>query len=368
MQIKKVAILSLISILFANLAANSQTRKFSNEFMNIGVGGRALAMGKAQVAATDDVTSGYWNPAGLTRIDADIQIGLQHSEYFAGVANYDYGGLAFKIDERSHVGVSMVRFGVDNIPNTLELVDESGGVDYGRVSGFSAADYGVLLSYARELDEDGRWRLGGNAKIIHRNVGEFASAWGFGLDVGMQYQVGRFRLGMMATDVSTTFNAWNFNFTEDQKRVFSRTNNVIPESSVEITLPQTIFGVNYTHPFNEDFQLNTSLDLDVSYDGQRNTLISGDPVSINPRIGTEFGMWDIVYVRAGLSNFQEETVVKAEQSNEEVVTFQPSLGAGIQYKVAQLDYAFTDIGDQSIALYSHVISLRLDVFKGMFGE
>lgn len=367
-MVNKKLILPFLLLTFLYLSGQGQTRKFSNEFMNIGVGGRALAMGKAQVAATDDVTSGYWNPAGLTRIEPDIQIGLQHSEYFAGIANYDYGSIAFKIDERSHLGVSLIRFGVDNIPNTLELVDQSGGVDYSRVSGFSAADYGGLISYARKLDDEGKWRLGGNAKIIHRNVGEFATAWGFGLDLGVQFETGRFQLGMMATDVSTTFNAWNFTFSEEEKRVFSRTNNVIPESSVEITLPQTIFGVNYTHPFGENFELATTLDLDVSYDGRRNTLISGDPASVNPRFGTEFGMWDIVFIRAGVSNFQEETLVKAEEPNEKVVTFQPSLGAGIQYKVAQLDYAFTDIGDQSIALYSHVISLRLDIFKGMFEE
>ena len=71
-----------------------QTAKYSNEFLNIGVGARALAMSRAQVATVDDVTAGYWNPAGLAAIKSDLQVAGQHAEYFAGIAKYDYVALA----------------------------------------------------------------------------------------------------------------------------------------------------------------------------------------------------------------------------------------------------------------------------------
>lgn len=341
----------------------AQVRTYSNEFMSLGVGGRALAMGKAQVASVNDITSGYWNPAGLSRIDANIQISLMHSEYFQGIANYDYGSFGINLGDNSNLGISMIRFGIDNIPNTLNLIDEDGSIHYERVTGFSAVDYGFLFSYSRHLKEPGL-RLGGNAKIIHRLAGSFAQAWGFGFDLGAQYRKGNFNFGLMARDITSTFNAWSFSFTPKEKAVLSATGNIIPESSVEITAPQVLTGANYRWDISHGIYLNTELDLLFTFDGKRNTLITGDPVSIEPRWGIEVGFWDIVFIRGGLNNWQTENQVTATR-NKTLTTFQPNVGAGIKFKVFKLDYAFTDIGDQSMGLYSHVISLRFDIKKDM---
>src|SRR5690554_7199722 len=78
--------------------------KYSNEFLQIGVGARSLGMGNAMVAGVNDVTSVYWNPAGLTGVENKLDVSLMHSEYFAGIAKYDYIGLAHSIDEKSAVG------------------------------------------------------------------------------------------------------------------------------------------------------------------------------------------------------------------------------------------------------------------------
>jgi hypothetical protein len=64
----------------------------------------------------------------------------------------------------------------------------------------------------------------------------------------------------------------------------------------------------------------------------------------------------MVYLRAGMGNFQNELQI----DNTEQLTFQPSFGVGFKYNGVQIDYAFTDIGDQSVALYSNVFSLKLD--------
>ena len=166
---------------FAQLAP-----KYSNEFLAIGVGARALGMANCQVTSVNDVTSGYWNPAGLLSMKSPMQVGLMHSEYFAGIAKYDFGAFAKKIDSSSVVGFSVIRFGVDNIPNTTELIDAQGNWDYDRITTFSAADYAFLFSYARKMKIEGL-RVGGNFKVIRRKVGDFGGAWGFGLDAGAQY-------------------------------------------------------------------------------------------------------------------------------------------------------------------------------------
>jgi hypothetical protein len=151
--------------LLALAAAHAQDApKYSNEFLAIGVGARALGMGHANVAAVNDVTAGYWNPAGLLGVEGDLQVGAMHSEYFAGIAKYDYLALAKPIDSASVIAFSYVRFGVDDIPNTTELIDNNGNIDYDRITSFSAADNAFIISYARKLKVPGL-RIGANAKV-----------------------------------------------------------------------------------------------------------------------------------------------------------------------------------------------------------
>ena len=64
----------------------------------------------------------------------------------------------------------------------------------------------------------------------------------------------------------------------------------------------------------------------------------------------------MIYLRTGVGNFQSEI----ELDNSKKTSFQPSLGVGFKYKGVHVDYAFTDIGDQSVALYSNVFSLKID--------
>ena len=81
-------ILMFFVLLLANLTY-SQTAKYSNEFLSIGVGARSLAMANTTIAKVDDVTAGYWNPAGLNGVTSNLQIGYMHNQYFAGIAKYE---------------------------------------------------------------------------------------------------------------------------------------------------------------------------------------------------------------------------------------------------------------------------------------
>ncbi|MDY0161402.1 MAG: hypothetical protein RBR64_08680, partial [Bacteroidales bacterium] len=89
------------------------------------------------------------------------------------------------------------------------------------------------------------------------------------------------------------------------------------------------------------------------FDGKRNTVISSDPISIDPHLGVEFGYNNLVFLRAGVGNFQNIP----EFDNTQSLSWQPNLGVGVHFRGLKIDYAFTDIGDQSIAQYSHVFSL-----------
>lgn len=347
----------LIAICAQETTSAQTARKYSNEFLSIGVGARALGMSGAYVSAASDATSGYWNPAGLTGITSKFQGALMHSEYFAGIAKYDYGSLATRLDPKSVMAVSVIRFGVDDIPDTSELIDPNGNINYDRIKSFSAADYGFLFSYARQLKKEGL-SVGANAKVIHRKVGDFAKSWGFGLDAGVQYNVGKWRLAAMARDITSTFNAWSYNLSQSQRDALSSTGNEIPENSLEVTLPSLTLGGARKFEFGKRFTLLTELDLQTTFDGMRNTIIRDKTFSMSPVFGLEAGYKNIIFLRGGVGNLQ---TVQNDLNTGRETTFQPNIGLGIRIKGVQIDYALTDIGDQSTALFSNVFSLRFDI-------
>ena len=329
--------------------------KYSNEFMNIGVDAAALGMSNAVTANSNDVNAGYWNPAGLVNVE-DKQLALMHSSYFANIANYDYAAFAMPLDDRSAIGISLIRFAVDDILDTTQLIDDQGNVNYDRISLFSTADYGLTFSYARKLPVQGL-NYGVNAKIIRRVIGDFANSWGFGLDAAIQFESNNnWKFGLMARDITTTFNSWSYDeeaFARVQGAVEGQ-NQELPEAS-EVTIPKLQLGISKRYVFHYDYSLRAELDLNVRFE-QNNDILSTSFASVNPALGFEFGYIDMIYLRTGVGNFQNELQIDDSES----LSFQPSFGVGFKYKGIQVDYAFTDIGDQSVALYSNVFSLKLD--------
>lgn len=315
-------------------------------------------MSNAYITSVDDVTAGYWNPAGLNRIGNQHQVALMHSEYFAGIAKYDYGAFATRLDSTSVLGVSLIRFGVDDIPNTTELIDANGNVDYDKITTFSAVDWGFLVSYAKDLKIPGL-HVGANVKIIRRKIGDFAGAWGFGLDAGAQYDYKKWKFAAMARDVTSTFNAWTFNLSDVTKEVFLQTGNELPENGVEITLPKLLLGTARKFDLTKKISLLAELDMDATFDGKRNVLIKSRAISLDPHLGLEAGYMNMIFLRAGIGNYQAYT----DAIGKKVRTFQPNIGVGVRIKSVYIDYALTDIGDQSVALYSNVFSLKVDINK-----
>ncbi len=347
----------LLILLLTSITVRAQ--KYSNEFLSLGIGARAQALGNAVVADVSNVEAGYWNPAGLTSISSDIgvQVGAMHTEWFAGIGKFDYLGVALPTNNPDRrMALSLIRFGIDGIPNTLSLYNSDGTVNFDNIKEFSAADYAFLVSYARRLKaKKGEFLVGGNVKVVHRRIGPFATSWGFGIDLGAQYKIGKLQLGANLRDITTTFNAWSFDFTEEDKRTLELTNNEVPISSVEITKPQAILGAAYRFQL-KNVGLRPELDFIVTTDGQRNTLVSADPFSIDPAFGLEADYKQFIYLRAGVNQFQKET----DFDQTEMLTMRPSLGVGLVLGRLQLDYAYTDLGDAN-SRTSHVISAMLSL-------
>lgn len=352
---------AFISLTFLHSQTTTIAPKYSNEFLSLGVGADAFGMGNAVVANTDNANSIYWNPAGLTNVNKWLEASFMHSEYFAGIAKYDYLGLAHTIDDKSAFGFAAIRFGVDDIPNTTQLIDNNGVINYDNISKFSAGDYAFMLSYARKLKVPGL-SLGGTAKVIYRKVGDFAKSVGFGLDAGMQYQTAnnRWKFGVMARDITSTFNAWVFDLNDETKNVFINTGNAIPQNGLELTLPRVILAAAGNFDLgSKGMKAGGEVDLDVTTDGKRNALISAKPFSIDPHAGVYVGFKSLVKVRMGVSNVQKFT----RMDETKYWGLQPNLGMGLSFKGFSLDYAFTRLGAADANYYTHIFSIRLKLDK-----
>lgn len=353
----KKFVLTLVVFLFVHFV-QAQAPKYSNEFLSLGVGARGIGMSNSTVASTGDVSSGYWNPAGLLQVKSTMELALMHSNYFADIAKFDYGAIAIPVDTNSALGFSFMRFAIDDIPNTLFLVNPDGSFDYSKIKSFSAADYAFLISYARK-PKIKDLVLGANFKVIHRVVGDFGKSWGFGLDVGAQYTYGKWKFGAMGRDITTTFNSWSYSLTEKEQEIFTITGNEIPTNSTELTLPKLILGTAYTYTIKEKFTVMPELNVDVTFDGQRNVLISNKPMSFDPHLGLELGFKNIIFLRGGIYNIQR---IK-DLDGSRIYSVMPNFGIGLKFKNLSIDYALANIGQQAGVPYSNIFSLKLDFFK-----
>ncbi|MFQ5572427.1 MAG: hypothetical protein ACE5G0_22360, partial [Rhodothermales bacterium] len=310
------------------------------------------------------VNAGYWNPAGLSWMSYP-EFAYMHAERFAGIVTFDYGSAAFPITSRSTVGLSFFRSGVNDIKNTLNAWDAERDQPKARAETFfetfSAADMAFFLSYSRTLSQ--RFALGVTGKIIRRTIGDFADAWGYSFDVGLQYRTQRFVFGINVQDASTMLQSWSINtdaFEIDDinpatdlpytfEEVFEQE---LPQGGTFLVLPVARLGSGFIVPLGTDYSVTLGLDLDLAFDGQQANAFNAGDISFHPRVGTEFNIANVLMLRAGVN--------RVTNSDRYGLDFTPSVGAGLRVKQLAVDYGFGDFGGLSSELgYSHRISLQL---------
>ena len=349
---KRLGLCCLLATISISVEAQT-VAKYGADFLAGGVGARALAMGGATVGLTQDVTAGYWNPAGLSGLEYP-EIAYMHSERFAGVVSFDYASGAFPISKESTVAVSFFRSGVNDIKNTLDAWDSERDQPKPNpesfFESFSAADMAFFVGYARALQQN--FSLGVTAKIIRRSIGDFASAWGYSFDVGAQYRTGRYLLGVNVQDVSTMLQSWSVDQAELQN-IADVFGDELPEGGTELVLPVVRFGSGIILPVAAN-DLVLGFDLDVAFDGQKAFAPNIGELSFHPRLGAEYSLNEVLFFRAGLN--------RISYSEQFGIDMTPSVGTGIQLRQLALDYGFGDFAGLASDLgFSHRISLRLSL-------
>lgn len=346
-----VVALSLMCLLFPGQDLFGQRiAKYGADFLAGGVGARALGMGGAFISVSDDVYSGFWNPAGLAEV-TEMEASYMHAERFSGIVSFDYAGFAMPFSERSVIGVTLIRSGVNDIKNTLDAWDPERNQPKPNpesfITTFSAADYALFVSYGKKVNEN--LSIGVTSKIIHRSIGDFASAWGYSMDVGVRLNTGKWLFGATLQDATTMLQSWSVNAgsLSNLKQIFG---DDLPEGGTEIVLPVLRLGGSRYLDF-PNARLLLSMDTDVAFDGFTSNAFSAGNASFHPRLGAEYTYAELVSLRAGLNRIQS---VKGEG-----LDLTPSIGAGINIGSAKIDYGFGDFaGLVSDLGYSHRVSVQ----------
>lgn len=339
-MIKRIFILLTFCIsLFTSLNAQTVIGKYAGEFLAIGVGGRALGMGGAHTAIVNDVTAGYWNPAGLARIDYP-QIALMHEEHFGDLVNYNYGAVAIPYGTDMTFGLSVIRLGVDGIPDTRDALYDANGdgildintdrLDYSKITEFNNTDWAFYLSFAKRHSENFYW--GANVKVIRRDLAEF-SATGVGFDVGAIYMpMEDLYLGATIQDVTTTLVAWST----------GRNELISPTAKVGAAYAFHILGG----------RVMPVLDLDIRFEGRDYaSYFNIGPVSFDSHFGVEYTYDNLFSVRAGYNDVKQFTI-----------------GAGIKLPKLYIDYSFARMSQSDTERLpdTHRISLMLSLEEPKF--
>jgi hypothetical protein len=186
------------------LSSAAEAGRYAGDFLDIGVGGRALAMGGAFVSIADDPSGPYYNPAGIGRL-RKREATLMHSWLYMGMATHDFVSFATPLGEGLGLALSGIRFGVDDIPIFPELggtPDERRQDPQLRPDGtpegyFADVEYAGCLTLAKEIvhefGEDIEYiavpvslSVGGNLKYIYQSLMDNTGT-GIGVDFGMTF-------------------------------------------------------------------------------------------------------------------------------------------------------------------------------------
>jgi len=262
-------------------------KKYGGEFLSLGVGSRALGLGGAYVAVANDVTAGYWNPAGLADADG-LQVQFMHARQFISSIQYDYLGISNQFREGTTLAFSLIRLGVDDIKDTRnalrgETIAE--GLDPSKIKLFNTADYGFFLSFSRKYKQ--QISYGANVKLIYRDFSS-QSALGIGFDVGLKYHTSAgIILGLMLRDITTTMMAWS----TDEKEF----------------IPPTIRpGASYRFDIGDmGLYFQPSVDLGLLFESRKEAAqLNLGPLSIDTFWGLEAGFRGIAFLRLGYDDIK----------------------------------------------------------------
>ncbi len=320
MQFTKFKILLILSFSLSRLlfGQTSKVGTTAAQFLKIGVGARAVAMGEAFAGAADDISAIYWNPAGLVQIP-QRQVMFLHSQWLATL-KFNFAVLSLPISPKA----GTLAFSATVLSSPEEPV-RTVYAPQGTGETFQSMDLALGLTYARHLTA--QLLVGVNVKYIRQAIWQAAGS-SVALDFGGLFQTNfrNLRIGMAISNFGTPLEMGGASTTmfADADPAFNGDNPVIVKIQTEA----------WELPLN--FRVGLALDL-LKMRNIRLTLVSDmlHPNDNSPylNVGSEYAIKEFIFFRGGYRGL-------GMPDPEGGLT----LGGGLSFPVAntrfRLDYAY----------------------------
>jgi len=342
----------LLSFFFViHLTAWAQFSSYSNDFLNLSTNAKSSGLAQSSHHLGASVWASGINPASMYSDSARYQLGVTNQRLYANLASLS--AIAFLIHQQNAAfSISFLRVGVDNIQNTLQILDTTGNFDFSKISYFSSADYALFLAMARPIGNSG-WIWAFNSKYLFRHSGNFSSALGFGIDLAMMKNFKHFDFSLTYKDFGGSYTFWQINKEEWIKYDLD---SLLPENynRTEIS-PQKIILAISGNFFYHEFSFASEFNIESVFPIQTNALFSSTYISFSPAMGIEASYRSLFFIRTGINQLQRMVSL----NNEVFLTLKTSFGFGIKIKQFSLDYAFANAGNSHLLPSSHVFSLQV---------
>jgi hypothetical protein len=290
------------------------------QFLKIGVGGRAAALGESFVAISDDASALYWNPAGLAQFSKN-QVFFSHNLWLVDI-NHDFFGIVYHLDSDNTFGASLTALTTDDMPVTTEFAP------FGTGEFFSFTDIAISVSYARRMTE--QFSFGGTVKYIEETLDKLKMR-GVMIDIGTFY-----RTGLGSSRFAVTVSNFGAELAPDGEVVLIGKRK---ESEWQSFAPPTIFRIGFAiEPYeSEEHRITTSIQLNHPNDNSENVVL-----------GAEYSWKNSFFVRGGYKfNVDEQNY---------------SFGAGINVPISIADFSF----DYAFANFERLGSVhRFSIILGL---
>ncbi|HAX62444.1 MAG TPA: hypothetical protein DCX95_07840 [Elusimicrobia bacterium] len=302
---KKLNITVFIIVLLSNLLSAKGPGTTVANFLKIGVGARPVGLGESFTAVADDVSTIFWNPAGLATIK-EQEIVFAYNKWFEDIYQ-GFVGYSKPLEGIGTFGLGIIYLSMKDIPGYDEW-------DY-KIDPVKSNDMAFAVSYSRTITEDSlsdaSIQTGANVKYIRQQLADETGA-AVAMDAGILCKLSAVSFGASVQNFGTKM---KFNEKEEP-------------------LPLSIKFGNAVKLLNN----NLVIALDVNFPADNKTYFS---------VGAEYWLLNILVLRVGYRG-------KVDLGNG------VTLGTGFRIKSVQVDYAFVNYDELK---YTHRISV---IYK--FGE
>jgi long-subunit fatty acid transport protein len=274
------------------------------QFLKIGVGGRAAALGESFVAIANDASALYWNPAGLAQFEKN-QVIFSHNIWLVDI-NHDFVGVVYHLDTDNSFGVSLTALTMSDMPVTTEFSP------FGTGEYFGYSDIALSLTYARKMTD--QFSFGGTVKYIEETLDKLKMR-GVMIDLGTFY-----RTGLGSTRFAVTVSNFGAELAPDGDVVLIGNRR---QSEWQSFAPPTIFRIGFAfEPYETDeHRVTTSIQLNHPNDNSENVVL-----------GVEYAWNKMLFLRGGYKfNVDEQN-------------YSFGLGINLPISIAEFsfDYAFAN--------------------------